>query len=1266
MRLRLSLLLLFFTATLHAAVTGIVVTDDGAPLAGARVRAFAREPFSAVAARLLSAAPDPVPLATAESAADGRFSIDAKGNAAVDLVVDIAGREPAAVYAADNEDAGVIALRPSSRARRVRVVADGKPVPNALVYFGHALAARTDAQGLYDASASIGESSFVIHPDFGVGPAMERDRQVQLHRGAALRGRVVARDGTTPVAGATILGAGWPLARSGDDGTFAIAHAPQRAHALLAFGGNDAGSASIDGTKPVTIRLGTAASISGSVTSKGAPVAGATVQLNDDGEIYSAVSDAKGRYAIAALPPGRYNAQANHPAFATARAAEVRAAAGATHAFALAPRVTVRGSVVAEEGKPAAGVFVGGVALSPPSPVVMTNAAGEFTLRLLVSGPTLVAASKIGYATTITPPIALEAGETKSGVKLALQRGFPLQVKVIDPERVPVANASVEIRTDRDTFSMVPLPCSVLDRTKCRTTGAEGTIETRITEGKYDLRVTGDFVPKALPDQTLTAHSSPLVVSVERGAEVSGRVVFSDGTPVADARVTSMPAGVNAATTDANGAFTLKQLPRTPLSLVAMAIDDLGLRSAPVRVTPPSRDVTITFATPARIEGRVVDRTTSQPVTSFNVTATRRESGPMGRGADVNSADGTFVLKRVQPGSVDLRVTAPGYVSGIASDLLVEEGKTLTGVEVKLDRGARVVGHVTANGNAAAGVHVRFGSRARHSGMAETDANGDYVLDGVPAGEQTLDFTKQGLVTKRKTVEVAEGKEARVDADLDRGREIHGRVVDRSGQAIPGARISAHTPTAPYSASATSEDDGKFTVSGLEDGRYNVSAQKNGYVGASVDDVDPAAGRDVTLTLDRGATITGRVTGLAPEELPQVRVSASAHNASASAQSDANGNFTLSGIPDGRITLTAYRPGMPMRQSAPKVVEVANGSAPPVEIDFTAGITIRGRVTRNGVPAGGGNVFFAPRNRTQPRSAFGTIGPDGVYEVTGVEPGDYDVRVGTMSSGNDVVPYTVSGNAVFDIDLKGAPLRGVVLDAASGAPLPDVRVSASSTVQQPRVWRSAVSDTDGRFSLEVLPDGAYTLRAEREHYAPSTQTLNVSGGSAPPAELRLVRGQEAAVRIVDAESGAAMDGNVVLLDAQKKFSGNGSGRGDDGAVHIWASPGRYTAQVRANGYIMQSVDLSVPGAEVRVALPRAAGLVMTSRGGGKFRIVPPRPGGNIAVPMTIAVRPGERMPFYSLMPGVYEVDKLGDDGKSVTRQYTVVLTGGQTATLDAD
>src|SRR5439155_13244142 len=214
-----------------------------------------------------------------------------------------------------------------------------------------------------------------------------------------------------------------------------------------------------------------------------------------------------------------------------------------------------------------------------------------------------------------------------------------------------------------------------------------------------------------------------------------------------------------------------------------------------------------------------------------------------------------------------------------------------------------------------------------------------------------------------------------------------------------------------------------------------------------------------------------------------------------------------------------------------------------------------------------------PRGRGGVRRANGTIAPDGEYEVGGVEPGDYGLRVFAGGGGNDVVQYTVAGNAVFDIDLKGASARGIVLDAATGVPLPDVRVFITPAAQGGRVWRNAQTDSDGRFTLDTLPDGSYMLRTEREHYAAASQTLTVSGGSTPPIEVRLARGQEAVVRLVDSETGASLDGGVALIDPQtKKYIGtNGNGRAEDGAIHIWAAPGRYTASAHVNGYLAQNV-----------------------------------------------------------------------------------------------
>ena len=51
---------------------------------------------------------------------------------------------------------------------------------------------------------------------------------------------------------------------------------------------------------------------------------------------------------------------------------------------------------------------------------------------------------------------------------------------------------------------------------------------------------------------------------------------------------------------------------------------------------------------------------------------------------------------------------------------------------------------------------------------------------------------------------------------------------------------------------------------------------------------------------------------------------------------------------------------------------------------------------------------------------------------------------------------------------------------------------------------------------------------------------------------------------------------------------------------------------------------------------------------------------------TVGISAGQSFPLTSLPPGVYEVDKIGADGKTVLQKYTTVLTGGQTANLDVD
>jgi hypothetical protein len=362
-----------------------------------------------------------------------------------------------------------------------------------------------------------------------------------------------------------------------------------------------------------------------------------------------------------------------------------------------------------------------------------------------------------------------------------------------------------------------PAECDDPTRQDCRRTGADGSVVFRTSEGPHSVFVTGDDVaPKRIPNVALTARSEPVVVAVDRGVTITGRVVHADGTPVAGA-IVEMPRSQLAprnATTDSDGAFTLAGIASGATTLTALS-SDRHMTSAPVPVTAPAKNVTITMPHGARIEGRVVDRGTKQAVTDFTVSLpTRGRPGPSAMPQQVHADDGSYAVDNVAPGMAQIAVTATGYVTATRGDITAEEGKTVSGIDVQLDRGASITGRVTSGGAPVAGVQV---SLQFFRGLT-TDADGNYTLDGLPEGERSIQFQRTGFIVLHKTVDVTAGKELRLDVELDHGSEIRGRVTDRAGHNIPSANVAITGDRGAPSNMVQTDLDGSFVMQGLATG----------------------------------------------------------------------------------------------------------------------------------------------------------------------------------------------------------------------------------------------------------------------------------------------------------------------------------------------------------------------------------------------------------------------------------------------------------------
>ena len=80
---------------------------------------------------------------------------------------------------------------------------------------------------------------------------------------------------------------------------------------------------------------------------------------------------------------------------------------------------------------------------------------------------------------------------------------------------------------------------------------------------------------------------------------------------------------------------------------------------------------------------------------------------------------------------------------------------------------------------------------------------------------------------------------------------------------------------------------------------------------------------------------------------------------------------------------------------------------------------------------------------------------------------------------------------------------GTVVDAASGKPLIAAQISAvQEGAKNPEIKGSVDSGVDGKFSLEGLPNGTYTVSAILTGYRPAFQK-NVTVSDSAPANIEI-------------------------------------------------------------------------------------------------------------------------------------------------------------------
>ena len=267
-------------------------------------------------------------------------------------------------------------------------------------------------------------------------------------------------------------------------------------------------------------------------------------------------------------------------------------------------------------------------------------------------------------------------------------------------------------------------------------THADGTFALRpLRSGSAFLVVARPgYAARRVPVKLAAGHTSLVRVELEPLLDVAGRVVDTDGKPVAGARVEAVPADTGmppepiAATTTASGQFSLALRPDVSTLVVVRTAELRGEVTIPAG---DARDATIVVLPAAHRRGRVVDEA-GVPIEGARITVQAHGDERPDEPIAHSQVSGDFELRGLLPGTYAVEIARRGYATATVEVALGVGGGELEAIV--LGPSVPLRGVAMRLGRPASRVVVFAQSRGRQT-SAVTGADGTFVLEGFAADD---------------------------------------------------------------------------------------------------------------------------------------------------------------------------------------------------------------------------------------------------------------------------------------------------------------------------------------------------------------------------------------------------------------------------------------------------------------------------------------------------------------------------------------------------
>ena len=386
-----------------------------------------------------------------------------------------------------------------------------------------------------------------------------------------------------------------------------------------------------------------------------------------------ATSDARGKFRIDGLAPGRYRATAQAAGYAKS-SARIDAPVSREVVVELAAASFIEGQVVGEDGSPAAGAEVAATG-GDEAITTVASETGSFSLEVSPRSFRLIA-RRGDEAGRAAAPVAVAAGATARGVKIRLGAASVLSGTVVAAaSQKPVAGAQVALGPYGQSGGAV-------------SDGRGHFVVRGLAPGSYDVEVSADgFADQSRRGLTVQpGQQLPLRLELRRTGALEGVVRDSAGRPVAYALVRSMESGFSPAASlearsDESGAYRLAGLPPGAGSFTALR-DGSAQGATAGAAVPEGGAARLDFRLEDEgvVTGQVRRPDGSPPPADASVLAVpvaprlARTNDSAGIPIDA----GGVYLASLPAGAYDLFVQGPEAGRGGRTLVTVEAGKTAT------------------------------------------------------------------------------------------------------------------------------------------------------------------------------------------------------------------------------------------------------------------------------------------------------------------------------------------------------------------------------------------------------------------------------------------------------------------------------------------------------------------------------------------------------------------------------------------------------------